>query len=107
MLYRHPGTHYIHDDHYDYVVVPEEAAGAKLLEGWSLTLGEARERSRKAQEAAKAAPAPVAESAAPDADDAAPPTRAELEEQCRKLGLKVDGRYSDKRLLTMIQDAMR
>ena len=47
----------------------------------------------------------AAEPAAPADDD--PPTRAELEEQAAKLGIKVDGRWSDKRLTQAIADAMK
>lgn len=48
-------------------------------------------------------PAPAPE---PSPVDDAPPTRAELEEQAAKLGLKVDGRWSDKKLAERIIEAM-
>lgn len=40
-------------------------------------------------------------------DDEAPPTRQEIEEQAKLLGIKFDGRYSDKRLLERIAEAMK
>lgn len=52
----------------------------------------------------KPAPAPAPEPA--PVDDDAPPTRAELEEQAAKLGLRVDGRWSDKKLAERIIEAM-
>lgn len=36
----------------------------------------------------------------------AAPTRAELEEQCAKLGIRFDRRYGDKRLARMIEDKL-
>lgn len=39
--------------------------------------------------------------------DDAPPTRSELEEKGRELGLKFDGRTSDKKLFAMIEEALR
>lgn len=38
--------------------------------------------------------------------DSAPPTRAELEAKATELGLKFDGRTSDKTLATKIQSAL-
>lgn len=52
------------------------------------------------------AAAPAAASAAPVADDNAPPTRAELEAKATELGLKFDGRTSDKKLLAAIEAAL-
>jgi hypothetical protein len=39
-------------------------------------------------------------------EDNAPPTRAELETKARELGLKFDGRTSDKTLLRRITQAI-
>lgn len=41
---------------------------------------------------------------APGIDDNAAPTRAELEQQATKLGIKYDGRWSDKRLVAVISE---
>jgi hypothetical protein len=48
---------------------------------------------------------PVALDSVPD--DNAPPTRAELEEQATLLGIKFDGRTTDKRLADRIAEAMK
>jgi hypothetical protein len=57
----------------------------------------------------KPAQAPEPAPAAPEVpeDDDAPPTRAELQAQATKLGIKFDGRTSDKTLLAKIDAAMR
>lgn len=78
---------------YDYLVVEAEDVAVKVAKGWSADLVSAQAKA--------AAPEPE-----PVADDNAPPTREELEEQCKKLGIKVDGRYSDRRLLSMIEEKM-
>lgn len=39
--------------------------------------------------------------------DDAPPTRAELEEMAKELGIKVDGRWSDARLRTLIDEKLK
>lgn len=49
--------------------------------------------------------APISE--APVPDDDAPPTRAELEQKARELGVKFDGRTSDGTLLRRINAAMK
>ena len=46
-------------------------------------------------------------SEAPVPDDDAPPTRAELEQKARELGVKFDGRTSDGTLLRRINAAMK
>lgn len=50
---------------------------------------------------------PVVEPVAQAPADDAPPTRAEIEEQATLLGIKFDGRTSDKRLLDRIAEAMK
>lgn len=95
MLYRFPGTMLSHyGNRFDYLIVEREDADKHVAQGWSLTV----------EQALAAATAPTAE--ADDESDDTPPTRAELEEQCKKLGIKVDGRYSDKRLLALIAEKM-
>jgi hypothetical protein len=39
-------------------------------------------------------------------DDTAPPTRSELERKAEELGIKVDGRWSDKKLSDTITAAL-
>lgn len=45
--------------------------------------------------------------AEPVPDDDAPPTRAELEQKARELGIKFDGRWGDKRLADAIADKLK
>ena len=52
-------------------------------------------------------PEPVPEPVEESIIDDAPPTRQELEHQATLLGLKFDGRTSDKRLLERIDEAMK
>ena len=101
MLFKVPGAVKHEGMTYDFIVVEAEDVPAKVAEGWSGSLVDAKAK------APPPAPPPPAPPAPLEPSDDAPPTRAELEEQCKKLGLKVDGRYSDRRLLSMIEDAMR
>lgn len=72
--------------------------------GWFETLPQAIE-AFTVPKVAKA-PAPQPEPAKDEPDDNAPPTRDELIQQAEKIGLDVDGRWSDKRLLKEIEEAM-
>ena len=61
-----------------------------------------------ASEPVNVAPEPAASHAAPVADlivDDAPPTRAEMIAQAEKLGIDVDKRWGDKRLMAEIDKA--
>ena len=91
-LYRQPGADVQTDSGWcAYMVVNDaEQLAAALADGW-------HDNSPAAAEAAKA---PVV------ADDNAPPTRAELEQKAAELGLKVDGRWSDKKLSDTIAAAL-
>lgn len=42
-----------------------------------------------------------------DADDDGAVTREEMEQKAKELGLKFDGRTSNRKLLTMIEEAMK
>jgi len=78
MLYKHPGPHEIHGDHFDYTIVEDEdeAIAEAIAEGWSLTTDEAKgiqpeapavEKSAKSKSKEKA---PVAEGWGTKTDDA-------------------------------------
>ena len=96
MVFKCPGSMAMHDgSSYDWMVVDADEVQAFVKQGWHASIVDAK--------ASVFASAPEPEEAP---DDDAPPTRAELEEQCKKLGIKVDGRYSDKRLLAMIAEKM-
>lgn len=101
IVYRSPGPHAgeYGRTYESKGVKTQEALDEAHAAGWSDSVAEACAR------AAGIAKAPSVEPAAPADDD--PPTRAELEEQAAKLGIKVDGRWSDKRLTQAIVDAMK
>ena len=89
MLYKCPGPHDIHGGRFDYVIVDESEIATAQADGWHLTTTEAKAASEK--------PADV------PADDA-PPTREELEQKARELGIKFDGRTGDKKLAALIAE---
>lgn len=86
MLYRAGGKEPIHGLGLFSTRIVSDAAEheAAMAEGWRETTTEAL------------APAPE------PAEDNAPPTRAELEKMAEELGIKIDGRWSDKRLAEAI-----
>ena len=95
MLYLTPGPEPMHGGMFSTLIVgdADEQADA-LARGWALTTPDALALKAEADARAKA----------PDqapADDA-PPTRAELEQKAAELGLKFDGRTSDKKLRDLI-----
>lgn len=100
IVYRSPGLH-VGEYGRTYEskgVNTQEALDEAYAAGWSDSVAEACAR------AAGIAKAPSVEPVPSDDD---PPTRAEIEEQAAKLGIKVDGRWSDKRLTQAIADAMK
>lgn len=95
LVYKTPGTNPMQGGTYACKAVADhEELTAALREGWYATLPEAAEGKHIIEE----------ETEAPDDD--APPTRAELEEKARELGIKFDGRTGDKALLKRITDAL-
>lgn len=92
MLYKTPGPHDIHGGKFDYIIVDsddEQALGDAIRSGWRLTTAAALELAAEA------------------ANDNAPPTREELEAKATELGLKFDGRTSDKKLGELISTALK
>ena len=97
-------------------VLNDEDMAAALADGWCENLHQAAEQyiaardEAAAESAAKtmaaiAKPEPAVE--AVEAVDDAPPTRAEMLKQAERIGLKVDGRWSDARLLDAIVAKMK
>lgn len=90
-------------------VVDEAELAARLAEGWHATLPAAAEAflNPPALVVEPAPVEPVPESPAPvvPADDE-PPTRAELEQKARELGIRFDGRTTDRRLLKLITEKL-
>ena len=77
-----------------------DAEAAAIANGWSLTTAEAVAAKRQAQ-----ADADV-EMSAKIASADTPPTRAELQQKADELGIKVDGRWSDRKLGDVIAAAL-
>lgn len=96
MVYKVPGKHVRPHGTYDFAGVENaEELEAKLKDGWFPSLPEAID-SKKVE--------PIVE--ASKADDIAPPTRLELEEKATELGIKFDGRFSDKKISQLIEEAL-
>ena len=88
MLYRAGGPHEIHGGRFDTLIVGSEVEqAAAQADDWHETTPHAL----AALEKPTAVP-----------DDDAPPTRAELEQKAAELGIKIDGRWSDTRLVNEI-----
>lgn len=88
-LYKCPGPFVHMGMKYRYVGCADEKEYARLTaEGWVADL----------EEAAGKKPKPV--------DDVSPPTRDELERKASELGIAFDGRTSDKKLASKIDEAL-
>jgi len=94
LVYKGPAVHLLVQDMGEY----ETALG----EGWN---GCASEPVKAAPEPASPVALPAAPVAAPEPADDAPPTRAEMIAQAEKLGIDVDKRWGDKRLMAEIDKA--
>lgn len=94
VLYKFPGSTFIDDDKYDFVVVDEAIPGEverHVSEGWNVSHIDAKQKHINAQ----------------TVEENKPPTRAEIEQKANELGLKFDGRTSDVKLLKMIDEALK
>jgi hypothetical protein len=106
-VYLSPGNFGRGKSTYRYVSVSSlEEHDAYLAQGWSTSADLAIERANAPTPAPTPAPAPAPAPAPVVPDDNAPPTRAELETKARELGLKFDGRTSDRTLLRRITQAI-
>lgn len=82
MLYRYPGRMVeLECGKFDFVIVDEAEIEAHIKCGWSLTFADLPHK----------------------INENAPPTRAELEEKAKQLGLRFDGRTSDAKLAANIE----
>jgi hypothetical protein len=107
LVYKGEGKYQRLGGGYDFLGAKDEAELQEALSnGWFLTLPEAID----AFKAKQFAPTPVSKPSAPVSepvpDDSAPPTREELEIKATELGIKFDGRYSDKKIAQMIDEAL-
>jgi hypothetical protein len=97
MLYRAGGSEEIHGGRFATLIVADESAlSAALADGWRETTGAALEALHVSPDAPATEPA-----------DDAPPTRDELEQKARELGIKFDGRTGDKKLASLIAEKLK
>lgn len=100
LVYKASGKYVRPNGTYDFTgVVDAEDLAKKLAEGWYPSIEAAIEAKKPAQK-------PVEPVSGPVLDDNAPPTRQELETKAEELGIKVDGRYSDKKIAQLIDEAL-
>jgi len=100
LVYKAAGKYVRPNGTYDFTgVVDAEDLAKKLADGWYPSIEAAVEAKKPQQKPVE----PVSE---PSVDDNAPPTRQELETKAAELGIKFDGRYSDKRIGQLIEEAL-
>jgi hypothetical protein len=96
LVYKVPGKYVRPHGTYDFTGVNNaEELQSKLKEGWFCSLSEAIEPKKETRVAATI-----------ETDDTAPPTRQELEEKATELGIKFDGRFSDKKIAQLIDETL-
>lgn len=100
LVYKAEGNYIRPHGTYDFTGVNSaEELAQKLKDGWFESLELAVAGKHAAPERKKAVSEPVS-------DDFAHPTREELETKATELGIKFDGRYSDKKIAQMIDEAL-
>ena len=100
LVYKSEGKYVRPNGTYDFTgVVDAEDLAKKLSEGWYPSIEAAVAGKKPAQK-------PVEPVSGPVLDDDAPPTREELEAKAAELGIKVDGRHSDKKIAQLIDEAL-
>lgn len=96
MLYRAGGSEEIHGGKFATLIVADESTlSAALADGWRETTGAALDAVQSAKVDT------------PPPDDDAPPLRSELEQKAGELGIKFDGRTTDKRLAAAIAEKLK
>ena len=106
-VYLSPGNFRRGKSSYRYVSVNSlEEHDAYLAQGWSTSADLAIDRANAPTPAPAPASVPTPASASAVPEDNAPPTRAELEAKAREIGLRFDGRTSDRTLLRRITQAI-
>jgi len=113
LVYRCPGAHFGPDGAtYDSISVQNATQlAAALADGWAETLVKAVELyfGKFNESVADSVPNIDAPDAAEisEVDESAPPTREELEEKANEIGIKFDGRTTDRKLQEKIEEALR
>jgi hypothetical protein len=96
-VYKSPGSHSCQGGSFDLMSVnDEEEHEIAIIDGWFDSIPDALEGKKTVP---VAAPIVVAE-------DDAPPTRDEMMAKAKELGIKVDGRWSDERLMSEIEQKL-
>lgn len=115
MVYRCPGAHFgpLGTTYDSLGVMDDEDLRSALGEGWSESLVKAVEiylNPVKSDESVVDPVSNVDTSAAEkisEGDEQNPPTREELEQKANELGIKFDGRTTDRKLLEKIEEVIR
>jgi hypothetical protein len=101
LVYRAEGKYVRPGGTYDFTgVSTQEEYNQKLSDGWFDSIESATEEKHAVSKPVKADSDPVL-------DDSAPPTREELETKATELGIKFDGRFSDKKIAQLIDEALK
>lgn len=112
-VYRCPGAHFgPNGTTYDALGVKDDAQLAvALADGWAESLVKAVEIYLGESHEPVADSVPNVDTSADEkiseGDEIAPPTRRELEQKANELGIKFDGRTTDRKLLEKIEEALR
>lgn len=97
-VYKAPGSHDCQGGSFDLMSVnDEEEHEIAIIDGWHDSIPDALEGKK---------PASVAKTDPVVEDDNAPPTRDEMITKAKELGINIDGRWSDKRLMQEIDSKM-
>jgi hypothetical protein len=113
LVYRCPGAHFGPDGTtYNALGVEDDAQLCVALEnGWSKSLVEAVSAHLGESDDFVANSVPDVDAAEAkkinEVDESAPLTREELEEKASEIGIKFDGRTTDRKLLEKIEEALR
>jgi hypothetical protein len=100
MLYKAGGPHDIHGGKFDtHIVHDADELDAALAGGWHKTTSEAKAAAEKPSTVAASSNAAIP-------DDNAPPTRSELEQKARELGIDFAANIGDKKLAERIDAAL-
>ena len=100
LVYKAKGKYVRPNGTYDFTgVVDAEDLAKKLADGWYPSIEAAVEAKKPILTNEKPASEPIV-------DDNSPPTREELEAKAAELGIKVDGRHSDKKIAQLIDEAL-
>lgn len=103
LVYKVPGKHVRPRGTYDFTGVNNaEELEVKLKEGWFWTLEDAIDPPK----VAKVEPEVESVKESEVLDDSTPPTRDELEAKATELGIKFDGRFSDKKIAGLIAESL-